>query len=492
MEKYKKVDGLHYRPQNGWFGDAMPIYHDGVYHIYFNKPRLETATDFHGGWGHIATKDFIDYIEYPDAFLYENRNDGKYIGNPVNSGCVFWGEGKWHAFYAGRIENSDNLFMRHAVSEDGISFNYVGEIFERPIKWYRNDGNFRDPSVIWDDQNKEYHMVFCTKGHKTEEGPNYFSGTVGHAISKDLYNWECLPPMQIEGVANTMECPELYYDDEHSKWVLLYYFHETRIRTSVSRDGFWERGAVLSPDNFDFMAGRRMFDGKRNVMIGWISRKDELGRRIPCRCMLFPRELRLLADGKTPATRFISEIEKLFCVKNKTIVPEKMISGSAGWQYTDGEITADNLYGGTMAGWKDLPATCYMNINFTVSNPYGQVAFILGTEHASWSGDPKCEWADTGTQLIIDLPSGLLRMREHYEWDQKEEITILPFKFEAGKEIELQILRNGEIIEVGVNGEQTVAAVIPNCRAGNFAISVQDSSVKISKMEVWEIDERKS
>ena len=484
----KTVNGLHYCPENGWFGDAMPVWHDGVFHIYFNKIPRETQTGYPGGWGHIATSDFLTFTEYPDAFLYEDRGRGVRIGSPVNSGCVIRGEGRWHAFYAGYPEGGDNVFMRHAVSDDGVAFQYVGEIFERPTQWYRADDTFRDPAVFWDTERAEYRMVFCAKANKCAPGPNCFSGTVGQAVSKDLEHWQCLPPMRIGGVANTMECPEIYRDAAHGRWVLLYYYHETRIRTAGTLDGPWERGAVLSPDHFDFMAGRSASDGDRQILIGWISRKDRLGQRTPCNRMLFPRELRLLEDGRTPATRFIPGIARLFCRENRAIVPEILIPGEAGWRVDGGEIFAEGPAGGTMAGWKDLPATCYMQIDLTIESPAGQAIFLLGGEHAGWSGDPETEWTDTGVKLIVDLPAGLLRLREHYQWDQKDEIAILPYRFRAGEKISLEILRDGEILEVGVNGEQTMAAVIPGCRAGNFGVSVQDGAVHIHRLSVWEPD----
>ena len=59
---FKTIDGLHYCPDNGWFGDPMPVLHDGEYHIYFNKPFRASdgpQGDFRGGWGHIGTKDFL-------------------------------------------------------------------------------------------------------------------------------------------------------------------------------------------------------------------------------------------------------------------------------------------------------------------------------------------------------------------------------------------------------------------------------------------------
>lgn len=295
-----------------------------------------------------------------------------------------------------------------------------------------------------------------------------------------------MPPLDIAGVANTMECPELYYDEEKNKWVLIYYYHETRIRTSDSLDGPWERGKVLAPDNFDFMAGRQMFDGQRHVMIGWICRRDNFGQRIPGRCMLFPRELRLLEDGKTPATRFIREITKLFDKPNADIIPNKIVPGGPGWQVKDNRITASVPSGGTMAGWKHLPTTCYMNLDLRIEDLNGEVELLLGVTSDSWSGNPAVEWADKGVKLIIDPSEGLIRLREHYEWDQKSEITILPYRFEKGQPIHLEILRDGEILEVGINEERTVAALIPDSNGGNLGISVQDTSVVIENLAVWE------
>ena len=484
----KEVTPLHYCPENGWFGDAMPIYHDGVYHIYFNKPRREDMEDSHGGWGHISTTDFLTYTEHPDAFLYEDMQSCKHIGNPVNSGCVFWGEGKWHAFYAGYRYDSTNIFIRHAVSDDGISFQYIGEAFERPLEWYRNDGNFRDPLIFFDTEENVYRMVFCAKAIKKTNAPNYFSGSVGTAISKDLYHWECLPPMNIEGVANTMECPEIYWEETHKKWVMLYYFHETRIRTADTLAGPWERGKILSPDHFDFMAGRQMFDGKRHIMIGWISRRDLTGQRIPCRCMLFPRELTFSMDGKTPKTRFIDEINQLFCVRNDDITPLNMFVTGDEWKTEGKTIQVKKPVGGTMASWKNLPDTCRIKLTLRIKQTEGQVHIILGAVHDYWSMDAETEWTDKGTQIILDPASGLIRMRDHYEWDQKDEIAILPHNFNLDEPIHLDILRDGEIIEVGLNEEKTMVALIPDWQTGNFAISVQDSDVVIEDMQIWETE----
>ncbi len=69
------MNGLHFCPSDGWFGDPMPLYHDGTYHIYYTKllPQGKLL------WGHIATKDFVHYTEYPNPFPYNTP------GAPINT-----------------------------------------------------------------------------------------------------------------------------------------------------------------------------------------------------------------------------------------------------------------------------------------------------------------------------------------------------------------------------------------------------------------------
>ena len=52
--------------------------------------------------------------------------------------------------------------------------------------------------------------------------------------------------------------------------------------------------------------------------------------------------------------------------------------------------------------------------------------------------------------------------------------------------IHLEIPRDGEILEVTLNSEQTMVAVIPDCRAGNFEISVQGTVLEIHRLSVLE------
>ena len=86
------TDFLHFQPKGGGFGDPIPLWENGIWHIYYNKLYCGKGVT----WGHISTKDFVHYVEHPDPFIPNMKN------HPVNTGCVFYDKkgGVFHAYYA--------------------------------------------------------------------------------------------------------------------------------------------------------------------------------------------------------------------------------------------------------------------------------------------------------------------------------------------------------------------------------------------------------
>lgn len=463
----KQKDYLHYTPEDGWFGDPMPLYHNGVYHVYYTKLHPTGRLV----WGHISSYDLIHYTEHPDPFTLDAPN------SPRNTGCVFWGEGKFHAYYALYSEETGRYGMYHCESGDGILFTRQPELcFERPEQWYQQDGTFRDPFVFFDSDSGLYRMVFCAKEKREGDSADFFSGTVGQAVSRDLKIWECLPPLKITGVGTTLECPEVYRDGD--RWVLIYYWRETRFRTAAALDGLWERGAVISPDHFDFMAGRHLFDGRRHLLFGWIPRRDcDCAERIWGGHMLFPRELRM-EDGRTSKTRFAREITRLFSRKDGNILPEKAILCGEKVEADGNGLRFAPVKGGCMALWESLADCCYIQMDIGMSSSWGTVSILLGNQGKT----------EKGYALHIDPSEGVIRLRRHYEWDQSGEIAEVPCRCAAGRKIRLEILRHNQILEVCVNTEQTLVSRLLEDSAGGMAIAVWDCDARISDLHVYTRD----
>lgn len=468
---------LHFSSDSGWFGDPMPLWHDGIYHIYYTK-RFPAASQNEKdiiGWGHIASPDLLHWTEYPDPFVPGEPD------TPFNTGCVYYGKGRFHAFFAGKDAHGGHV-MLHAESEDGIVFGKASVILPNPPLPYRSNNAYRDPIVVWDEDTAEYRMFFCCRTTDSADGISVYSGTVAQAVSPDLMHWEYLHPLSISGIASSMECPDIFRDGDN--WVLLYYWHETRFRHSTAIDGPYERARVLSPDHFDFMAARQMYDGRNRYLIGWLPRRDcDCGERIWGGHMLFPRELTIDSDGN-PRTRFSRVLWKLFSVPYALPDPQPDLQAQAEGAYMPGKdgFTLSAPTGGAMVYYSALPEPCAMRFTLSLSSQNGMLILFLacGTAYGETV-------LDTGYLLIFDAAEGMIRLRRHYMWDQRPDIAVIPWQYTPGTVYPVELIMDNGILEVGVNNSETLVSRLLNYAPGGLAISVQDACAVISGMAVYTV-----
>ena len=206
---------LHYAPEDGWFGDPMPVYADGVYHIYYTK-----LSDKQGWlcWGHVATRDWKEYQELPDCLLPDDRDVS------LTTGSVLYHEGVYHAFYAAC--GTDGIYrIFSAVSRDGVLFEKNREsLLPEGRPGYRGDDTWRDPCVFWNPAESCFWMVFCAR--RPSQNFNSFPGVLGLAKSADLAHWRLCPPLWEAGYTTAPECPDLF--PIGNRWALLYYWHFSR------------------------------------------------------------------------------------------------------------------------------------------------------------------------------------------------------------------------------------------------------------------------
>ena len=449
---------IHFNPENGWFGDPMPMWHDGVWHLYYTK-NVPGKT---APWGHVSTTDFRNFTEHPDPF----PNYGP--GMPNCTGCICFGEGKFHAFFTGKDE--EGPLMYHSVSDDGILFPPATDvIFRCDLSLYRDD-TWRDPAVVYDPEAKLWRMVFCAK--QAEENGDCFDGGVGFASSPDLYHWTLEKPLSLFGVGRFLECPELFFDRD---WNLLYYWHETRFRHAKTLDGDWERYPVISPDRFNFMAARTAFDGTRRLLVGWIQRKSENGELMWGGSMLIPRELTYGENG--PQTRFLRELDGMFPKPvSYTFTPT-----DPRWKIEGDRIRCETPVGGTMLKCSALPERYLMRFKFSLTGESPVLTLIVGAT-AVWCND-----IEKGYQVIFDAPDRILRIRRHYLWDQRGDVDTIPFEPEAENEIALvydAAAPGGAILELELNGKQTLTSRLNEGETGALALTMQDGGVDLTGFRI--------
>ena len=283
VRTWTPLNKIEFRPKVGVFGDPIPFYWQGRYHIFYDEGGMGTVS-----WQHIVSENLVDWKQLPTAIPVDGPYDS-WDGRHIFTGSIVEHGGRFYAFYLGHNDgNPQGLSgIRLAVSDDLVTWKKQpdflivadGKIYKSP------SGDFGDPHVFKREDRDEWWMVlFAMKPDK--------SHAVGICTSTDLLTWTPQPPLDApEG----QECPDLF------KIADTYYLLGGH-RYLFGKD---LRGKFTAPfnnvlDRPGFYAGKRLFDGKRHVWFGWIHATTDLhdsGKLDWGGTMASPRELVPGPDG---------------------------------------------------------------------------------------------------------------------------------------------------------------------------------------------------
>lgn len=248
-------------------GDAIPLYHDGVYHIFsLTSPTGTTVypARLRTTWEHSISKDLVHWEEIGTALSPGEGEEPDACG--IWTGGAIFAEGNYHIFYTGYNYNIHfQQTICHAVSPDGIHFE---KDKKNPIIVPNEEEyelvDWRDPYVFYNEDDQCYWILIS--GRK-KEGPPSRRGCIVLYRSQDLENWEYYGPIYQPYHTNCPECCEMY--KMGSLWYLSYSrfseFVNTIYRVSNSPFGPWRTPKM------DGIGGRRFYAAK--------SMENEKGRR---------------------------------------------------------------------------------------------------------------------------------------------------------------------------------------------------------------------
>lgn len=248
---------LFYQPANAVLGDVIPYYEDGTFYLFY----LKNWGDYEGedrvpGWHLLKTKDLL-HMESEEP-----------IGIDGGTGCVIKVEGIYHLYYCIFEQNPQRQYVCHATSSDLKNWTkYPKETFGPDEKYYLLT-DWRDPHVIWNEEEKCWWMVLCAQS----QGKTKRRGCVGLCKSTDLHHWTCCKPLYSpEESMSAYECPDLFY--ENGWWYLVFSQFtdrfETIYRRSRTLQGPWLRPGIDSFDGRAFYAAKTCSDGEHRYIFGW-------------------------------------------------------------------------------------------------------------------------------------------------------------------------------------------------------------------------------
>ncbi|GMA69660.1 sucrose-6-phosphate hydrolase [Leuconostoc litchii] len=210
----KHYEKYHLYPTHGLLNDPNGlIYFKEQYHVFFQW-NPHDCNHKYKEWGHFVSDDLKTWSRVETA-LKPSISGMDSAG--IYSGTAFVKDDKLYVFYTGNVRNdagqSIESHQMWAVSEDGIHFTKLGELFPHPEGFTKD---VRDPKV-W--QGKNGHYFLMVGARSTDD-----VGDILLYESVDFNDWQ-LHGSLIEGELTEfrgymIECPDLIEID--GKYVLMF------------------------------------------------------------------------------------------------------------------------------------------------------------------------------------------------------------------------------------------------------------------------------
>ena len=250
MDTNMSSSTVFYRPDDGGTGDVIPIYHDGLFYVFYLHSTNKA-------WCYVTITDFVTYSDY------------KILGFFGGTGDVLYVDGTWHLF-AAQIDRTDGYVevIHHYSGSDLHDLQDSGQNIIADGVNFTKDA-WRDPRIWYDESIGKYRMIVCT--NSVGDSVNR-TGCVAYLTSDDLWEWE-LGGTYFHSHYHTgaNECPDYFKIGDW--YYLLYSCCTTGKRTyyvkSQSPNGPWE---VPDQDTFDSVycyAAKTASDGENRYIFGW-------------------------------------------------------------------------------------------------------------------------------------------------------------------------------------------------------------------------------
>ena len=456
----------------GWVGDVMPYYFDGKFHLFFLHDAPDMVKRSSKGQHPIhsfTTTDMLNFNYEGEAIPYGNSATQDYL---LGTGGVVKARNTYYFYYTGHngstawLQNNNpgwtgannREVIMYATSTDLKTWTKKdGFVLKAPNGFSTN--NFRDPYVFYNEEFKEYWMVVSTQ----QAGKGVLLVYKTNDPASD--NWVVRSTLNVEGNYLMLECADIF------KWGNKYYmlFAEdwsstpgTHYRVASSSAGPWLMPANGNDmfDGYQFYAGRMAANNNNYYTFGWAHRRNpqnDNGTRT-WGGNLISHQFTQLSNGilgiKAPnaVLNYFSKSGDL------TIKTQDGTVTNSGSNFTiDGSTGTAGYTFAAIEGSAKTSGT----INFSNTSGTASIGFNAAT-------------TATGTYVIKFEPNANRIAAYNYG----TEVTRVPFKFEAGKDYNFNLIVDNSVVVLYVNGEVALTNRIYS--AQNNVWSIRANSMKIN------------
>jgi sucrose-6-phosphate hydrolase SacC (GH32 family) len=277
---------IHFTADKGWINDPNGlVYHNGLYHMYFQYNPFDTEWD-NMCWGHAISTDLLHWVQQ-DTVIWPDEYGMMFSGCGINNDRGQLGLDKEAIVFYYSAAGDSTPWSKGKSFTQGLAYSVDGGrhlIKHNTIRVDTIEKENRDPKVFWHEQSKAYIMVLWLREDE-------------FAIlrSEDMEHYHISQRLRLE---KAFECPDLFQlrvdgKEDDLRWVFW------------CADGFYYIGEF---DGFTFtdVSGRKIAYGNelpyaaqtvsgienRTLSIPWLRAKFD--NKCYTGAMGIPRELGLL------------------------------------------------------------------------------------------------------------------------------------------------------------------------------------------------------
>ena len=462
------MSGLFFRPADGFVGDVIPFFHDGLFHAFYLRAPLGPIRRGanHTAYAHAVSRDLVRWEEWPDAIA--PGPPGAPDDVACWTGCVVEHDGRFLLFYTGYPGKGRPQSVCLAMSDDLRTWTKDpgNPVVVADERWYEPT-DWRDPFVFRDDETGEFRMLLAGR---TREGPRHRRGCLALAASSDLRHWEVRAPIWQPRLVHTHECPDVFRWGDG--WALVYSEfsdeHTTRHRMADTLDGPWRTPVVDSFDTRAHYAAKTVTDGKRRFLLGWLPTRDGStdGGRWDWGGCLVVHELVASASGDGLAARVLPELDGAFADP----VPTALGAACGDWSLQTDGIVGDALDGFAAATLGAMPVTGRFDVAVRC-DPGTRAAGVLLRCGPTLDAHYMVRWEPRRQRVVFD------------RWPRAGDVPFVherPVIVAPDADLDLTVVFDGSAIVVYVAGQTALSARAYDHATGDVGLFVMEGAATFS------------
>lgn len=424
----------------GYTGDIMPFFDNGVFHIYFlhdakNKPIGKGFHDIH----EFETTDLASFNYKGKMIPYGTNVDADFA---VGTGSVVKVGNVYYFYYTGHnettpfIQTNSRESVLCATSTDLKNWTKIANFkITAPVGYY--DYDFRDPHVFYNEKDNNYNMIVSTQTDLTRKAVLLaFTST-----DPSTGQWALKGPIYTTTPQENylmMECADIFKMGNY--WYLI--FSEnwgnskgTHYKMASNIDGPWITPEEDMIDGEYFYAAKTASDGNKRYAFGWTARKfpeNDNGNKEWAGNMVV-HQINQNSDG-TLTFQAPQAVAALF---NKQISLESVDK--------TGNVTENNvnfqLDGNATVNFKPAGRKAKINGSISIGNTTGSAGFKFNVN-------------DEDYYKVVLEPSNN-RIAAYNSAMQL--VTQIPFKIQTGVNYDVEIISDASICTFYIGGKKVLS-----------------------------------